>query len=553
MTGFIYSIALNLTGQNSVMKAVEVTDRLDKSVNRVKGDSVAMGTAMEQAGRKGRASFDGMTSSLKTWIATAGIGLALMGSMKTAAAFEGTQNAIVFASGSAEQGAKNIGFVRSEAERLGLQLDSSLNGFKLLSGAMRDVPADRVQNIFRGVMTGASAMTLSAEDANGVLLALSQIASKGKVQAEELRGQIGERIPGAFGIAARAMGVSEAALNKMMETGNLASKDFLPRFAAQMEKEFGGAIAKSSQGATANFNRMSNAIFDLKVKFGEELLPAAIPFITDFLIPGVTWIGQNIDLILGLGVALTSAYTAYKLVTIAQAAWAAISTVVAFVTTGLTTGVWALNAAMYANPIGIVIALLVGLAAATVWAWNKFEGFRGFLLGMNEVFLEFHRIIYDFAIAPLMAMGKTLIGVFTFDKEMIAAGLMDSMASFEKVSQGVGERVGAAYQKGYGKGIAMDAIKMPSFLGGTTDAVSKAFGGNAPAGGGTGGTGKDTGMTKGIEGITGGGSKNITISVNKLVESLTIQSQNVKEGAGEMREIVIRELTQALNAMNMAQ
>jgi tape measure domain-containing protein len=555
MTGFIYSIALNLTGQNSVMKAVEVTDRLDKSVNRVKGDSVAMGTAMEQAGRKGRASFDGMTSSLKSWIATAGIGLALMGSMKTAAQNESLENAIMFASGA--EGAKNIAFVRSEADRLGLSLQPSLEGFKTLAGSMMNMPGEQVRNIFSGVGTAASVMGLSADDTKGSFLALSQMFSKGKVQAEELRGQLGERIVGAFSIAARGAGVTETALNKMMESGELIAKDFLPQFASELEKTFGSGLTKSTNSATANLARFDSAIYDLKVNFGEGLLPAAIPFITDFLIPGVTWIGQNIDLILGLGVALTSAYTAYKLVTIAQAAWAAISTVVAFVTTGLTTGVWALNVAMYANPIGIVIALLVGLVAGIVYAWNKFEGFRGVIMGTWEVLKLLATMVKDNVINTFMGLGKVIEGVFTMNPVLIAEGFAQSAKVLENNVFNAGEKIAKAYQKGYsgaldgGNGSALQIFGANGFFGGG-DAVTNSFKPDDPnkpqKPGGGGGS-----MTKGIEGITGGGSKNITISVNKLVESLTIQSQNVKEGAGEMREIVIRELTQALNAMNMAQ
>ena len=35
---------------------------------------------------------------------------------------------------------------------------------------------------------------------NGLLLAATQVFAKGKVSAEELRGQIGERLPGALAI-----------------------------------------------------------------------------------------------------------------------------------------------------------------------------------------------------------------------------------------------------------------------------------------------------------------------------------------------------------------
>src|SRR5690606_22603244 len=53
------------------------------------------------------------------------------------------------------------------------------------------------------------------------------------VQAEELRGQLGERIPGAFATAARAMKVTEVELNAMLKRGEVLAVDLLPRMAAE--------------------------------------------------------------------------------------------------------------------------------------------------------------------------------------------------------------------------------------------------------------------------------------------------------------------------------
>lgn len=43
---------------------------------------------------------------------------------------------------------------------------------------------------------------------------------------------------------------------------------------------------------------------------------------------------------------------------------------------GATMAQWLLNAAMSANPIGIVVALIAGLVAAVIYLWNTNEGFR---------------------------------------------------------------------------------------------------------------------------------------------------------------------------------
>ena len=53
--------------------------------------------------------------------------------------------------------------------------------------------------------------------------------SKGKVQAEELRGQLGERLPSAFQLAAKAMGMTTAQLDKFMADGKLTAEDLLPK------------------------------------------------------------------------------------------------------------------------------------------------------------------------------------------------------------------------------------------------------------------------------------------------------------------------------------
>lgn len=55
---------------------------------------------------------------------------------------------------------------------------------------------------------------------------------------------------------------------------------------------------------------------------------------------------------------------------------------------GATVAQWALNAAMSANPIGLIIAAIVGLVAAFVILWNKSEKFRNFWIGLWDKIKE---------------------------------------------------------------------------------------------------------------------------------------------------------------------
>ncbi|MGK9450433.1 tape measure protein [Acidithiobacillus caldus] len=113
-------------------------------------------------------------------------------------------------------------------------------------------------------------MGLSAQETTGALLAISQMMSKGTVQAEELRGQLGDRLPGTFQIAARAMGVSTSALSDMLDKGELLATDFLPKFAAQLEKD----IPASTNGTQNAINRLGNATEEWKRLTGSALAVA---------------------------------------------------------------------------------------------------------------------------------------------------------------------------------------------------------------------------------------------------------------------------------------
>jgi tape measure domain-containing protein len=100
------------------------------------------------------------------------------------------------------------------------------------------------------------------------LYAVQQMISKGVVSMEELRRQLGDQIPGAFQIAARAMGLGEREFNKLVESGQLFTSEFMPAFVKAMREQFAGGVEDASQSARAELNRFNNAILDLKLEIG---------------------------------------------------------------------------------------------------------------------------------------------------------------------------------------------------------------------------------------------------------------------------------------------
>lgn len=92
---------------------------------------------------------------------------------------------------------------------------------------------------------------------HGAFIALGQMISKGKVQAEELRGQLGERLPWAFQLAAKAMNMTTAELDKFMSDGKLTAEVLLPKLAKAMQEDFGAAAMQAANGIQGQLNRLS--------------------------------------------------------------------------------------------------------------------------------------------------------------------------------------------------------------------------------------------------------------------------------------------------------
>jgi len=204
----------------------------------------------------------------------AGLSMAALGReiIQTTAHFQSLSNSIKFASDTAGQGELSLFWLKDISKTYGLPLQEMTEGFKTFQGAMMNTKftSGEVRNMFRQVSTGVVAMGLSADDAKGVFLALGQIMGKGKVQAEELRGQIGERVPSAFAIAARSMGMTSAQLDKFMSDGKLLAEDFLPKFAAEMEKTFGEGAIANADALNANINRLTNSWKNLVETIGSD-------------------------------------------------------------------------------------------------------------------------------------------------------------------------------------------------------------------------------------------------------------------------------------------
>ena len=101
---------------------------------------------------------------------------------------------------------------------------------------------------------------MNADDSNGVMLALSQMMSKGKISSEELRLQMGERLPIALQAMAKAAGVSVAGLDKLLKQGKLMSADVLPKFAEALNEMIPNV---DTDNLETSVNRLKNKFTEL--------------------------------------------------------------------------------------------------------------------------------------------------------------------------------------------------------------------------------------------------------------------------------------------------
>lgn len=189
------------------------------------------------------------------------------------------------ATGSAAGMRDGLAFVRAESERLGLDFVSSANAFGNFSAAAlrAGVEMNVVKDTFGAVAEASTALNLSVADQSSVFQALSQIASKGVVSMEELRQQLGERLPVAFSAAAKGLGITQQELNKLVSSGSLLAKDFFPAFARGLREDMGEAAKDAADGLTQNINRMNNAFFDLKKGIVESGVGDAIGGVIGFI------------------------------------------------------------------------------------------------------------------------------------------------------------------------------------------------------------------------------------------------------------------------------
>ena len=280
---------MNQAGQQRLNTLQAELNQTSSSLNR-------MDTASNQAG----GGIDKLTKNLMG-LAGAYIGIdAVRGGVEslveTSKQLDSLNAKLEYASGGAKEAGETFSYLKDISNELGLNQMDLANGYAQLASATKNLnfTQEETRTSFEGVAKATAAMSLTADEANGVFLALSQIASKGKVSMEELRGQLGERLTPAFGIAAQAMGVTTGELEKMVESG-INAKEFLPKFGAALSQSFNDQAAKNINTTTGEINLLTNTATDAKEKLLNSFAGDAISSGINLLTQGIEQASDAID------------------------------------------------------------------------------------------------------------------------------------------------------------------------------------------------------------------------------------------------------------------
>lgn len=166
------------------------------------------------------------------------------------------------ATGSASLAMKELDYVDGLAARLGVNLQSARDNYSkfAVSASIAGVSAGETQKVFESVSTALSVMGKGTVDQNLAFMALEQMMSKGTVSSEELRQQLGERLPGAVSMMAEALGVTMEELGKMLKAGEIVSSEALPKFADVLMEKFGPGLQNATLRAGNNLQKLRNEI-----------------------------------------------------------------------------------------------------------------------------------------------------------------------------------------------------------------------------------------------------------------------------------------------------
>jgi tape measure domain-containing protein len=198
------------------------------------------------------------------------LGGALAGITSQAAAVQQLQRGLALASIDAKDFAEAQSAVADVSSRLFIPLEQVTKSFAQLRVNTKQygLSVEETKQILEGTILAVSAFGGSAEDVDGAMRAVVQILSKGSVQAEELRGQLGERFPGAVIKFAQANKLSFDELQDRLKEGTIGIKEFVT-FAKDNYEDYAEFSKTISTAPEFAGRRLAKALEEMQMVIGQ--------------------------------------------------------------------------------------------------------------------------------------------------------------------------------------------------------------------------------------------------------------------------------------------
>lgn len=205
-------------------------------------------------------------------------------------ALQSFNNTLKAISPSAEAAADSNAFILDIVNRYNVPLQSARDGFTKLYASMAPAgfEGDQIEKIFLGISQAAATFGMSADKVDRMNYAFAQMASKGQIMSEELKGQLGDVLPGAMGIFAEAAGLEGPdaiqKFSKALEDGAFQGENMvalLKNVGQVMQDEFG----PGAEGAARTFQGLMNRMQNSMTLLYEAFEPVAVQFLNAVVVP----------------------------------------------------------------------------------------------------------------------------------------------------------------------------------------------------------------------------------------------------------------------------
>ena len=469
-----------------------------------------------------------LTSKLGGLAAGIGVGALAKEMVTTGAQFDSYKARLETMLGSSLAANNAFNQIKEDAAKTPFDVSSLTQANAMLIGA--GSTADDARSMVMGLGNAIAATGGGSDELNRMAVNLQQIKTLGKASAMDVKQFAFAGIP-IYQMLAKTMGKNVAEVREMDITYEQLASSF--EKAASKGGMFYGGLAKQSAAVGGQISNLKDQFTNTLMEFYEASKPA-ITSVISLLSKMLQFVQRNKETVIvfmKIAGAITAIVVAIKIWTTA--------------TTLYTIAQERLNLAMTTNPIGAVIVAVVALVAILYILISQYKTVQelhaaGMQKNMQSAFNQEKNEV-DLLISKYEKLGyskeKAAASALRVSKTMLSADLSDAKRQLAGAQTDSERRV---------------AQKRIASLGGRGAYLKTLEGGGAGIGGGAAASGSKGAKSLGTgTEVTGARPQAINININELVHELNIQTNNMLEGAGRMKELVSKALLEAVNDINL--